>query len=235
MPKRRTHTTNRAFTLIELLVVVAIIAILASMLLPALSSARSRARQISCINNLKQLGLAIFSYATENDEYLPPSLNQAEANRMWPDYIKEHAGYGRTWTLFANDKGSSSIFRCAERHPTLWFGYPDFSINSDIFPHIKADGTVNPAWTAGPIPAAEKLSRLSSLENTLFLADRRDGYTAVDYRARTDPYFQYYSIEFRHGTSVNVLYGDGHADRPSRPGPPGLDIARNSNGSVVYQ
>ncbi|MDD5140557.1 MAG: prepilin-type N-terminal cleavage/methylation domain-containing protein [Verrucomicrobiales bacterium] len=82
-----------AFTLIELLVVIAIIAILAAMLLPALSRAKETARKISCLSQMRQLGLSLIMYVDENQGHFPPRAN---TNR-WPARLKD--GYQQTKIL----------------------------------------------------------------------------------------------------------------------------------------
>lgn len=83
------------FTLIELLVVIAIIAILAAILFPVFAQAREKARAISCLSNLKQIGLAMMQYTQDNDEHFPSSAgpgNGTPGNPIgWGDEIQPYA------------------------------------------------------------------------------------------------------------------------------------------------
>jgi len=91
----RMTTSTSGFTLIELLVVIAIIAILAAVLFPVFATAREKARQISCISNEKQLGLALTQYAQDYDEQYPvgDAIGQGWAGRVY-SYVKNDGVYG---------------------------------------------------------------------------------------------------------------------------------------------
>jgi prepilin-type N-terminal cleavage/methylation domain-containing protein/prepilin-type processing-associated H-X9-DG protein len=89
MSQKPQMPTRLGFTLIELLVVIAIIAILAAMILPALAHAKQKGQQAACVNNSRQQTLAVFMYADDNGDILPPvAFNDANDNEIdWPTLL----------------------------------------------------------------------------------------------------------------------------------------------------
>ncbi|OGV78574.1 MAG: hypothetical protein A3K19_32055 [Lentisphaerae bacterium RIFOXYB12_FULL_65_16] len=133
--------TGRKFTLIELLVVIAIIAILASMLLPALRQAKDKARQVECLNNLKQMGLAILHYVDDWDGQLPAHMAAWSAG---PPVV-----FGQPWLpqLLAGYLGGSltaappgKIWHCpseTNHHPNALL--MDYGDNLHVIPNVATN------------------------------------------------------------------------------------------------
>jgi len=219
---------QRGFTLVELLVVIGIIALLISILLPALNKARRAAQAVACMSNMRQLGLAMQGYALENRNYLPQafgnSVPQACLYQEWFMTLGAKGGWigGGVTAQWVAAAKLPPVLSCPSAPDSVngtqgsW-GMPGGRFSVAYIPHENILGR---GWS-------NKLNRVSRTAPLLMeKADhsvnhwnfqQSEAHLAIQGWVSMWDYLNFNMIEFRHpGTSMNALFKDGHVQRVTK-------------------
>ncbi len=182
---------KRKFTLIELLIVIAIIAILASMLLPALNHARDKAKMSSCSSNLRQIGLGIITYAADFKDYLPYSTLSATPDNSRLTYNRFTKKWDNLGRLSDGRYTTEATLYCPAQRISpysVWRDKPDTDSRSAGYDSLPV--WWNSAWKFRPQLA--------------FMQQKKQA-MAYDLATHSNQ-----EANFSHDKKWNVLFPDGH-------------------------
>jgi len=208
------NRNKHGFTLIELLVVIAIIGVLAGLLLPALSKARERAHQVDCMNNLKQLYLAITLYTDDNGGLICPYYC-AVSNKTWTALLKPYVHSGKSDYYYQGDGYYNyRLFFCPTRlrlgqnfaEPPYNSGFrTNYGLNYNVMGEVVGDQSHVP----GPLQKKTLLYRFEDFrrpgEIGMIFETAAGWVLGQSYNVLEEPASEDEGIQFRHSNKTNVL------------------------------